>query len=115
MKKNFLSILLFVGVVASSAAQYIPSNWTLVIHSVGINVHEGYYTASACVGYEENGALLLNPSNPFSFYLCDNSNYTTNVMGCPNGLVFDQAQLLCNYRWLVGNYWPNFPWDKYPG
>ena len=114
MKKNLLSLLLFVGVITYSAAQYTPHSWTLVIHSVGINVDGGYYTASACVGLEENGGLLANPSNPFSFYLCDNYQYTTNVMGCPGGLVFDPDQQLCNYGFLVNqNYWPNFPWEKY--
>lgn len=114
MKKNLFSLLLFVGVIASSVAQYTPHSWTLVIHSVGINVEGGYYTANACVGYEEYGGLLANPSNPFSFYLCDNYLYTTNVMGCPGGLVFDPQQLMCNYGSLVNlDYWPNFPWEKY--
>jgi|GEM_PF-3272744 len=114
MIRKLLSLLLFVSVVASSAAQYTPPNWTLVIYSTGRYVDGGYYTASACVGYAQTGGILANPSNPFSYYVCDNYNYTTNVMGCRSPLVFDPHELMCNFRELVDqSYWPNFPWDDY--
>ncbi|PIF34308.1 chitin binding peritrophin-A-like protein [Flavobacterium sp. 9] len=115
MKKNMLSLLLFICVTASSLAQYTPQEWFLRIHDTGRFVSGAIYFASACRGYEKDGAILKNSTNPFSFYFCDNSDFTTNVMGCPNGLAFNPSILGCDYRSNIDlSEYPNFPWEEYP-
>lgn len=113
MKKNLFSLLLFIGITVSSSAQYTPVSWTLVVHSVGKPVKGGYYFAGACKGHEEEGGVLPNPSNPFSFYFCNIFDYTTNVMGCADGLAFNPTTSVCDWKANVMPYWPNFPWDEY--
>ncbi|MBF4472561.1 chitin binding peritrophin-A domain-containing protein [Flavobacterium sp. HJJ] len=112
MKKTVFSLLLFIGVTASSVAQYTPHSWTLRIHTSLIP--GGYYSADACNGYESDGGILPNQSDPFSFYICNNIDYTTNVMGCPLSLIFNPKELACDYPMNVDkSYFPNFPWEDY--